>query len=205
MKLSWRSRPSNSSPCSSHRTPGSGFGARRASTAHICGYNLLQASDMGGGRGRRVCLEVACKTNQLEVFHLFAPRHFANPRFVQVVSHVWVVISVHVSCWWTVLRVVCSSAHHVCLRFVLCDQEEPPLVLVGNVVSRLYVSSGGLAVGLDGQDGSPTSRAVSKGMCPLPWWLQGALWAEVFPADTQRIEGLNGQVVSAARFAPHMQ
>ena len=28
-------------------------------------------------------------------------------------------LCVHVSCWWTVLRVVCSSAHHVCLRFVL--------------------------------------------------------------------------------------
>ena len=32
-----------------------------------------------------------------------------------------------------------------------------------------------------------------------------SLWAEVLPADTQRIEGLNGQVVSAARFAPRVQ
>ena len=42
-------------------------------------------------------------------------------------------------------------------------------------------------------------------MCPFSLWLQAALWAEVFPADTQRIEGLNGQVVSAARFVHHMQ
>ena len=42
-------------------------------------------------------------------------------------------------------------------------------------------------------------------MCPFLLWLQAALWAEVFPADTQRVEGLNGQVVSAAGFAPHMQ
>ena len=28
-------------------------------------------------------------------------------------------LCVHVTCWWTVLRVVSSSAHHVCLRFVL--------------------------------------------------------------------------------------
>ena len=38
-------------------------------------------------------LELACKTNPMEVFHLLAPRHFANPWFVQVVSHGWVVIS----------------------------------------------------------------------------------------------------------------
>ena len=73
-------------------------------------------------------------------------------------SVMWVVISknfgalcVHVPCWWTVFRVVCSSTHHGCLR--ACDQslmrvllrvggddEEPPLVLVGIVVSRLYMS-----------------------------------------------------------------
>ena len=76
---------------------------------------------------------------------------------------------------------------------------------VGVVVSRLYMSSGGLAVGLAGKDCSSTSCAVAKGMCPFPLWLQAALWAEVFPADTQRIEGLNGQVVSAARFAPNVQ
>ena len=35
-------------------------------------------------------------------------------------------------------------------------------------------------------------------------WSQTALWAEMFRADTQRIEGLNGQVVSAARFASSM-
>ena len=35
-------------------------------------------------------------------------------------------------------------------------------------------------------------------------WLQSALRAEVFPEDTQRIEGFKGQVVSAARFAPSM-
>ena len=39
--------------------------------------------------GHRVSLELACKTHRLEVFHLVAPRHFANPWFVQVVSHVW--------------------------------------------------------------------------------------------------------------------
>ena len=78
-------------------------------------------------------------------------------------------------------------------------------MLVGIVVSRLYMSSGGLAVGLAGKDGSCMSCAVAEGKCPFPLWLQAALWAEVFPADIQRIEGLNGQVVSAARFAPHMQ
>ena len=60
--------------------------------------------------GHRVCLELACKTNRLEVFHLFAPgccfKNIEAP-------------CVHVSCWVTVLRVVCSSAHHVCLRYVL--------------------------------------------------------------------------------------
>ena len=78
-------------------------------------------------------------------------------------------------------------------------------MLVGIVVSRLYMSSGGLAVGLAGRVCSSTSCAVALGMCLFPLWLQAALWAEVFPADTQRIEGLSGQVVSAARFAPHMQ
>ena len=72
---------------------------------------------------------------------------------------------------------------------------------VGIVVSRLYMSSGGLAVGLAGKDCSLTSCAVAEGMCPFLFWLQAALWAKVFPADTQRVEGLNGR---AARFAPRM-
>ena len=78
-------------------------------------------------------------------------------------------------------------------------------MLVGIVVSRLDMSSGGLAVGFAGKDRSTTWCAVAKGMCPFPLWLQAALRAEVFPADTQRIEALNGQVVSAARFALHLQ
>ena len=85
------------------------------------------------------------------------------------------------------------------------DDEEPPLVLVGFVVSRLYMSLGGLAVGFACKDCSFTSCAIAKGLCTFLLWLQAALWAEVFPADTQRIEGLSGQVVSAARFATHVQ
>ena len=87
-----------------------------------------------------------------------------------------------------------QSLMRVLLRFGR-DDEEPRLVFVGIVVSRLYTSSGGLAVGLAGKDCSSTSCAVAEGMC----------LAEVFPADTQRIEGLNGQVASAARFAPNVQ
>ena len=70
-----------------HRTPGSGFGARRAWTAHILGTIFYKF-----GFGHRVCLEHACKTPIGVVCHIFAPRHFADPWFVQVVSLVWVVI-----------------------------------------------------------------------------------------------------------------
>ena len=41
-------------------------------------------------------------------------------------------------------------------------------MLVGIVVSRSYMTSGGLAVGLPGKDCSPTSCAVAKDMCPFP-------------------------------------
>ena len=173
--------------------------------------------------GHRVCLELACKTNRFEVFHFFAPTYFANPWVVQVVSHVWVVISRIVKLFVCMCRVggqfsVLFVPHHVSSSIRAGDQSlmrvllrfwrdgrEPPLVLPGIVVSRLYMSSGGLAVGFAGKDCSPTSCAVAEGICPFPLWLQAALWAEVCPADTQRIEGLNGQVVSAARFAPQMQ
>ena len=73
------------------------------------------------------------------------------------------------------------------------DGEEPRLVLVAAVVSRLCMSSGVLAGGLAGADCSSTSLDVAKGICPLLLLLQVALWAEVLPADAQHIEGLNGQ------------
>ena len=38
-------------------------------------------------------------------------------------------------------------------------------MLVGTVVSRLYMSSERLAVGFAGKDCSPTSCAVAKGLC----------------------------------------
>ena len=57
-----------------------------------------------------------------------------------------------------------QSLMRVLLRFG-ADYEEPPLVLVGLVVSGLYMRSGGLAVGLAGKDCSTTPCAVAKGMC----------------------------------------
>ena len=54
-----------------------------------------------------------------------------------------------------------QSLMRVLLRFGW-DDEEPPLVLVGIVVSRLYMNSGGLAVGIAGTGCSPTSCAVPQ-------------------------------------------
>ena len=54
------------------------------------------------------------------------------------------------------------------------------------------MSIGVWAGGLAGTDCSSTSFAVAKGMCPFLLLLQLPLWAEVFPADTQHIEGLHG-------------
>ena len=63
------------------------------------------------------------------------------------------------------------------------------LVATGqSLVHEHWVLAGGLA----GTDCSSTSFAVAKGMCPFLLWLQLPLWAEVFPADTQHIEGLHG-------------
>ena len=83
-------------------------------------YNLLSSA-------HRVRLELACKTLRLEVFHLFAPRPFFCKSVVRPGRQSCVgcyfknieALCVHASCWWTVLRVVCSSAHHVCPGFVL--------------------------------------------------------------------------------------
>ena len=151
--------------------------------------------------GHRVCLELACKSNRFEVFHLFAPRHFCKsmvrPGCQSCVGCYFKNIEalcVHVSCCCSTprlssIRAGDQSLMRVLLRFGR-DHGEPPLVLVGIVVSRFYMSSGGLAVGVAGKDCSPTWCAVAKGMCPFLLWLQAALWAEVSPADTQRIEGV---------------
>ena len=59
--------------------------------------------------GHWVCLELACNTNQLEVFHFFAPRHFANPWFVSVVSHVWILFQEYRSSWCACIVLVDTS------------------------------------------------------------------------------------------------
>ena len=71
----------------------------------------------------RVCLELACKTHRLEVFHLVAPTHYAihgsSSLSVMCVGFYFQFVEahcVHVSFCWTDLRVVCSSAHHVALE-----------------------------------------------------------------------------------------
>ena len=64
----------------------------------------------------------------------------------------------------------------------------------------------GFAVGFVGKDCHHYVVCRRSRLVPVSRLsLQAALWAEVFLADTQRTEVLNGQVFSAARFAQNMQ
>ena len=202
-----------------HRTPGNAFGARRAWTAHTWGNNIFTrlASDIGF-----VCNSLAKETDWR--CFIFSRRDILQSRgssrlsvmcgflFEEYRSFLCACIVLVDSAWcclffgtphFSSIRAGDQSLMRVLLRFRR-DDEEPPLVLVGFVVSRLYTSLGGLAVGFACKDCSFTSCAIAKGLCTFLLWLQAALRAEVFH-QTQRIEGLKGQVVSAARFATHVQ
>ena len=139
-------------------------------------------------------LEPACKTNRLEVC-----KSMVRPGCQSCVGCYFKNIGalcVRVSCWWTVLRVVCSWAHHVCPRFVLVIGRWC-VFFVGSgetmksrdscswrvVISRLFTSCGGLAVGFAGKDSPSTSCDVAKGSCRFLLCLQA-------PADTtyRRVE-----------------
>ena len=73
------------------------------------------------------------------------------------------------------------------------DDEKPRLVLVPLVVSRLYMSFGGLDGPLGGEYQSallikivlPRHVQSVKACARSALWLQADLWAEVFPADTR--------------------
>ena len=111
MKLSWRSRPLNSSPCSTQNSR-KWFWTKASVDGTYLGGTIFNKFSFG----HRVCLELACKTNRFEVFHLFRAETFCKsmvrPGRQSCVGCLFKNIEalcVHVSCWWTIIRVVRST------------------------------------------------------------------------------------------------